>query len=944
LTSLPPGDAENGAGRVLDDRLFQRGPPPFSLCEARLDPSEYEWLRGWIASIGPKRLDDASGHAALAFVAFIAEWNRRHAHAGTVFRGLEACFAPPARKVLFSHEDPTPATRQLIEKAARRFKLRHAFDDPDEACRWYGTIQLQYGFSLGQLRHSLRDWLRGRPGSKAMRRLLEPDGVYRSKSFQRLLADLKSFWRDYLTEADLRRTLQASPWVLPEWVDPIIDLVRSEEPPPPPPAVEEDVAVLSRPRIEWDPDRGPRAICRVESLEPILPALGRYHLWHEGRLLASWFRQAVGSYTADRAEIELPLDRPEAVVRVEDAAGNCVLVQTVPLWDPAVEVEVLPEGRAAEPVGRLEPGRAYLLRMPRRHRVSDAGAEWCLVGRGDEVCRWVLIDEPSRGLEVCDARGNVAWEADFVPSLPKWADRVLIVHRPREDYLDLDAEVAFTLTLPPEVEVDYVACNGEALEFADAARTVTRPLRLRPELAAMGFPLRVGLRRRGQLAVLRRTVPVPNRGLAEFLSRWHPFDPGDPLTVSRAASGVFRVFTNGPAALLEGNVYHRRTDGRPRPLGRLLGTGAALRLANDAYNTIDQFAVAARVTDTGILRSFEECPDGAGRYRLELARPVTPTARHQLVLWSNGGALERFDRDQIEVHNDGRVWSFSRPAPAPGESLLCAIAYEGYRLGGGLQGELSRFFQPEPPEQPGLSVRQRLALSRWFRLPGLAADWPHKKRPLMRRLAEQFPADLLAVALFDEGLTGLLGDIPLYQDEAANDRELFDVITREVLFDLVPSAEQGVAVRGLFDARHPGNADAELVFQLFSYHPLLAARVLLAAWFPAAAGQPKLGRRFLSYCRLGFAGLPQTATPTEYEYRRRRDDLLEKARRTLSEGTRQINDNLIEEGMVRPALRAVKDGAAYRDHERNNLLVAYGSAAFRHYLGLRLLEQLETRL
>jgi hypothetical protein len=208
-------------------------------------------------------------------------------------------------------------------------------------------------------------------------------------------------------------------------------------------------------------------------------------------------------------------------------------------------------------------------------------------------------------------------------------------------------------------------------------------------------------------------------------------------------------------------------------------------------------------------------------------------------------------------------------------------------------------------------------------------------------MAEQYPADLLAVTLFDQGLTDLPGAGTLAQDDAAGDREAFEVIARELLFDFQPSPAQVVEIQALFGRSGP-DAGRELVERLLLFHPLLGARVLNGAWETLRPPHRPVERKRLRGWRLNYAGLPATAEKAHYLSHR--DALLERARQAAGEEAIPIADNLIREGLVLPAVRAVLHGEGYNSHDRTNLLVALVSAGFRHYLGLCLLDELETRL
>ena len=132
------------------------------------------------------------------------------------------------------------------------FHLRHVFDEShEEAQRWYLTIQLHYGWSRPHFKQHLPDWLDGHPLPETIRRLLDPTGRYRSRSFQRVFRDLQYFRRDKLAEPDLRRTLATNSWVLSDWTEDLISLARKKGTKPPIPPDDPQDEFLETPAIEW---------------------------------------------------------------------------------------------------------------------------------------------------------------------------------------------------------------------------------------------------------------------------------------------------------------------------------------------------------------------------------------------------------------------------------------------------------------------------------------------------------------------------------------------------------------------------------------------------------------------------------------------------------------------------------------------------------------------
>jgi hypothetical protein len=905
---------EDAAGRCLEERFHTHGRPPWSVCEARLSQEEYERLFGWAASVRHTQFDDASGRAWLVLFAFIAEWNRRHSPGHSVFLGLPPLFGVPQTRRRLFHDDGQPGEelRRLIRGACLKFHLRHAFDtERDESPPYYLSIQLQYGFSLPHSRERLPEWLAGHPWPAACQRLLVPDGVYRSRSFQRLIADLRAYRNDYLSETDLRRALVTNPWALAGSEDELVRLAgRSRDVAPPPQSPFEP---LSPPRVEWDV--GPSVKCRVLPLPPGLNA-PRYVLRHERRDIARYYRLPGGGARADRAEAELPLGQPEAVVSLETPDGECVQVQTLRLWDSGLPVQVLPLGRQGAPTERLLDGPQVLVTSSHAV-VSPEPIAWRLLGPPHQRRRWWLIDGTEEGVRVTD--GDLAWTGLPPAPPPAWTNTVFVRTYPGNVFFGLGDKIRLGIERPADVRVVYALCEGERLTFTNDQRVQTDWVPVRPEMAGE-CRVRVGLEHQGQRAEVARVMTLPVRGGA-----WADGGPLGRREIILAAEGPtrpVRLFTDGPHFLMEGNVAHRLLAVQARPLGRVLGTGAGLRVVDRPYGTDLQFPLAGAAFDTGLARALHQ--DGEG-WSLELLRPLPPGPRHEVLVWSPEHGVEVLPTSALRA-GGGTSWGFRSPWPA--RTLLAAVVYEGLCLASAWSGLERAFFNPHGGD--GLTTLSRLALVRWTRLPGLRIDPQGQGRPLIGRLAGDHLADALRVALFDEGLRP-----GLVFDTRAPHRELFDTVLREAFFDLQPHV-QAAAVRDLLH-------DQGIVLRLLPYHPLLGCRVLQAAFLPAVPqAQRAMARFLLDRWWLELAGLPSDAAPLRRQARR--EAMLLDASRTLSEGSHGMDTNAIEEGLVSPALTHLFSLGVLPPLIEANLRLALGSASFRLYLALAVLRRLRDTL
>ena len=954
---------ESAAARVLSGRLGDSGPQPYSLCEARLSEAEYGWLTRWAWTVPPNAFRSTSlmqrQAAGLVLLALLAEWNRRNSDGDSVFVGAAELFGDlETRRSLFQDNgNPLARLRTVLREAAERYDLRHAFGPGEETTvRWYLTVQLQYGFCRAQILR-VAGWLRGLPPTEAMQRLLAANGRQRSRSFQRLWSDLRHYRRGYVPTVEARRQLERNHWVLPEWVPDLLAQARATLAADGP-AEEggEDERPLVRPEaLAWDPDLGP-----VVQFRPLAPAAGgdaiadRFDLYAGRRLVASWLLQPPAAPGADpeyrtaAGVIVLPAADPELVFRLEDEAGTVVATQTVTLWDPTAEVQVWRLG-TAPPTGpvRWEAGRDVVVITCRGHTPARPAEAWFLTGYDTaRERRWLRYTSAPPSLAVTDPAGRVVWEAVATPP-PAWAAHVRIVPAAESRPPVLGGRLWFEVTASEGTRVEWVVANGHALT-CDPATGRTDSIVLYPETAAAGHRLRVGLERHGVRVVRHEVVASPCRGLAHKPAAdggWRFRDPTNWVMAYESRRDLFRVFTepDGPAVLMEGFEVHGRCDGRPRRLPQLLGTGAPLALVAGPYHVPagERHRLAVGVQDTGIVVNGRQPAKWPGRLRLTLVRPVAPNDGHFVLLWSNRHGLHHVGPGGITAEDRGLTWSVETPWGDQPDAIVAAVGFDRERLGFWWAGKRHRFFAAdENGDHPGVSARQHLALARWLRLPAL---WVNQRgRPNLERLAHSHPADLAAVALFDQGLAGLPSGIELHFDRTAAGRLAFDAIARQLLLEAPVTDAGAAAVSAVFDDEPTNDPRGLLVDRLFPAHPVLAARVARLTWGRPRADRARLRANVREH-RLRLAGLPP-GTPAA-QFQQRLADLLAGACETFAENSRNPTDEyFVREGIVRPARAFVFDDRPLGDLDRHNLLVALGAGDFRTLLALYLLQDLEGRL
>lgn len=903
LPELSHPSFERLAAECIRRKLEAHGPAPWSICEAHLKEQDYKRLKQWAAAVEAWRLCDTSGSAGLVLLAFVAEWNRRNSPGDSVFKNLHALFgsATAKSKLFTGNQHPTTFFRDLLRRTCDQCQLRHAFAaENEEDLPYYLSVQLQYGFSLPHIQAQLHNWLRGHRPPEVAIRLLEAEGYYRSFSFRRLVRDMKSYRRNYLPESDFRRTLRENPWVLPAWENEIVTLIDGI--PQDGEKEEAEFRLLSDPRVSWED--GPEVWCRVCALPERLTA-PRYVLRHAGRDIARYYRQHSGAIEADRREVQLPTDGPEVVVTLETPDGQSVEVQTVRLWDYRSVAQVRPVGREAEEAfERLLSGEQVLITSPEAV-VRPAPSAWRVLGPRGQRRRWWLLDGKER-VRVEDA--GVVWNGEPPPPPPAWTNDVGVSLETAGVYFRLGEPVSFRIIPGMGVDVAHAACSGQALSFADRARTRTSKVPVRAEMSER-CRLRIGVSHGGESAVVQREVDLPVRAVI-WADDASEIPRNEPLLCYEAMNRPVRLLSDGPAVLIEGHqIFGPLPVDRAARIRRVLGTGSELIVADRPFNTHDRFRLARSTVDNGIARMLER--EGAA-FRLSFFRPLPPAERHRLLLWSPRHGISLLGASDISLADGGRVWIFR--APWKTDTLLAAAVYEGLNVGAAWSGDERRFFDPHSDD--GLAPRTRVALVRWCRLPALRPDPDAKQHPLIGRLA-RFPLEMTRVALLDEGLPE--GASLAFYDRQSPRGELFNVIFREVYVG-PPQAN----VAAVFDEL-PDDFERLMVF-----HPILGCRALLAVLPRLTSQNANHTRLLLNAMRLQLLSL--SSDVPAHVIARREEELLGRARITCSENGETMDENAVREGLVRPVTGHLFEGATLSDGNDANLRTALGVAPFREYL------------
>jgi hypothetical protein len=577
-----------------------------------------------------------------------------------------------------------------------------------------------------------------------------------------------------------------------------------------------------------------------------------------------------------------------------------------------------------EAVERLLSGEQVLITSTEAV-VTPAPLAWRVVGTREQRRCWWLLDGTER-VRVED--GGVVWNGEPPPPPPSWANGVSICIETAGCSFQLGEPVRFRIATALGVEVAHAACARQTLSFADASRTLTSPVPVRAEMSGR-CPLRVGVTRGGESAVVQREVTLPVRAVT-WADDGCEIPRNEPLSCFEALNRPVRLLSDGPAVLIEGReIFGPLPARRPARLRRVLGTGKELIVADRPFNTYDRFPLARSAVDTGFARSLEH--EGE-RFLLSMFRALMPGERHRLVLWSPSHGVELLGASEISVEDGGRGWAFR--APWESDTLLAAVAYEGSCVAAAWCGHEREFYAPQGSD--GLGVLTRVALIRWCRLPGLRPDPYARQFPLIGRLAH-FPLEMVRVALLDEGLPANLG--LQFEDRQSPRGELFNVIFREAY--VRPTRGDIAAV---FESLPFDNLNRLIdeFSRRITYHPLLSCRALQAVLPRLVAESASDTRILLGAMRHRLLSSGENAG--QQIIPQRETELLHRARSTFSENGEPMDEYAVRRGLIDPVMQHLFGGSALVPPHEDNLRTALGVAPFREYLAAMILHRLREQL
>lgn len=943
--------------RALDTRADQLklGSKPWSLAELRATDYDYIWLRVWVKKVDADTVREclsetnsvhtSAGHVkseeaiGCLLLLWMAETARREAIEGELWPSVaDGYFAADVQSLFFTQGQPTQLLRAMLRAAAVRFNLRHALGE-NGGMRWVNTVFRQFGFTRRGFRQRLPEWLVGQ-APQTVQALL--DARQGSDSFRQLWQDLQTYGLGQISADQLRPKLEASAWLLPEWIDDILALASASPILPTTPAVttQPSDSFITQPLLRWHEGGSPYFLCQLATnFSDSKLTDDCYDVHIGGQIKERLLRQTDGSYSAAQFNfIALSFAQPTATASLINPKGETVASRDLEFWPPDEDVVIyrLPSGERLDPFAdALNANANYALLTAADLTVEPEPGEWQLSDSG-----LVRIHRLRPGLAPemrVTLDGELLWKPNSrrVLSAPTWADQVdvfLIEQRP----VKWGKRFQIKIIYPPDVTIRYARCRGRALTLAqqNEVTATSEQLTVTPEFDANKLVFRIGLQKNDQRCSLQRTLQLKVIGAARLTAAgWQPINKHSRLTVEQAKRDLFKLAipTNwGTQALNANNLFLFEGDNtsHQKPvslgaLGNLTGWGAPLRV-RQLFNFAPgrpSLSLAATVVNHGVLEEAvcESLPDGTAQLlRLRFRERIEPSERHSVHWWSASGELIKLVPKCHDEAEGGWWWVCDLPESC-GEMLAVAVAYAGERLGA---------WWPENswlqtlPELFSKNTKRTAALLRWFHLPLLSREALSVLRPL---IAEQ-PIPFLKAWLRNEGLPEELTFPP---SSVRQRDEVWLGVVRTLFHEWQPNAE--TARLALLTMAEVDDDDDLIEYlpdaakRLIEVDPLLLAKTLKAWSHPKRAQAIQRVRLQLAQCN------------TVPEITRLRPHLIEEVSAGLN-----VNKGLVEgkpNGLLASAVSALRQNTLLEVQE-NNLALAVRQPKARLLLALHLLENI----
>jgi hypothetical protein len=629
----------------------------------------------------------------VAFIFFCTEVAQRFATQHKLWPIIFQALPPQLQPVLFNDRYPKPEVQLAIREAVAFLGLRNVLSETferldgeglEEGQQYYLTIFLQFGFSEPGFDLRLPAWLRGHPTWDAIQRLRGIKRGQESPSFKQLWETLLRLGRDNIAEDEARRRLAENPWVVPEWIDRLVERAKESAHTFGESAGEEDGktrSFISLHAWRWGPAQDPLIVCTLEHLHQLELDGDTFDIVvgdrRVGRLLfdgSDWVLAKGATENALPTEFEFEVPgpfTPTITFEFVDPNGRVGYAQSLRLWETASPVNVihiLPNGSAEiiDPESPLHPLEEYLLIVAHDLDIlPPPTAKHWLDGR--RYCLLRLASEWDSQLIV--RQGNaVLWQPRIVGTrLPNndIRDRVqAFVPTPRAEQRYLDVVIEH----PSGATIKYVWSQGqEAWDLSTSDNGTTTRCKMNRNVIAelCAIDLYIGFDHQGlPMRTVHRRCDLELEGVYRNSSEQLAQLGDDPMWLHDLARGVYRfrfkTRQGSEPYIFEGRrPVARLLDATSNTDQRYLGLGAALRLDNRVFNPVAGTAPVVRTVLGGGMLNPSILPglsQDLRSVRVALSRSYPPlTSEYVLLVWTQDHRLVVLDNLQTTVEGDQRV-------------------------------------------------------------------------------------------------------------------------------------------------------------------------------------------------------------------------------------------------------------------------------------------------
>jgi len=712
-----------------------------------------------------------------------------------------------------------------LERGARRFGVRHAFDLIDQdgyGHHWYTSVFLQFGITRRGFEQNASYWLRNQNLSRTIRLLLDRDGAATGSGRSLYSSDFDQLWttlllgaRKNLKGASLSAALGGSYWLPPEDCDDIASFLEGM-----------DWSALGDEHTDEylneddsfvDPfigstrwmlfPHGPGVVIELGGLAALELEAPYYDIVIDGRRAARLLNNddslrllSLPNHSIPDAPLAFRMPDPlRPVMRASllDPTGSTRAAQDVRLWinDEAVSVRQLTTGSSGAPLGSQN-----LI-------IADA----CLVVVPDDVELFPLDDNRFFGIvqHSTDSKHlalklgqDTVWSSD--DSLPEGtgphrspitASLVSVTEGTRgSKYLRI------ALAASDKLDVSSVWCGSTELSLTPRS---SNTMEVKVFVAAACHEvdlLVVGRAAAGRLVTKRLRIEVPIDGFFRIRNgELERCPPTRPVTRASVAEGRYIFLPKKPYddddwSRTEWTLYEG-----PRPLGRMplrgqprlapSGLGWPLTARYRPVNSEGDTQLCESVVDFGDLRATHDLSlsdDGIISLGLQDSL-VGQLDEYSLIIWDSTGHI--VSGSLLEVADSARGYTDVRGLASSEVEYPVAIGlcYRGFRAGAVWRKSWHKHIRELAAFGPERAAR----ILRWLQLP---VATPHASTAIRHEILQPTPNALIrgltsqgSVTTVDGSTSLLLGDAGT-QQPGAMDTPWFYAL-RDVIGDWLPSQE-----------------------------------------------------------------------------------------------------------------------------------------------------------